>query len=314
MDGAAFGRYEAGCVLHQCLRGNLVDEQALEAVVRSGHIGGLGLDVGRAPDQMPSPHIAALPNCRGHAAYRRIDRPCDRLPGSGHARAGQSHSERPDPAGGCQRGALDQAAVGAHGPHRSGGTTMSEARGPVLQAPAHACDSGTILRPSRSDRPWKAGARWATVTAYRAVRQRLGFTRTIVVQPTPMAPTTTAPWTPSRPWVPMRAASRWWTPASPSWSWTSCTAAVSAARASRCSRRHPALGGAGARRWPDRRLRLRTFRYRWMVACCRSAKRSCAAALSRGNRPCGEIPRAGAGGPSRVPVAVAADRKRPMLV
>jgi D-3-phosphoglycerate dehydrogenase len=43
-------------------RGNLVDEAALEAALRAGRIAGCAMDVGRAPDQMPSPHLARLPN------------------------------------------------------------------------------------------------------------------------------------------------------------------------------------------------------------------------------------------------------------
>ena len=43
-------------------RGNLVDEAALEAVLVEGRIGGCAMDVGRAPDQMPSPPLARLPN------------------------------------------------------------------------------------------------------------------------------------------------------------------------------------------------------------------------------------------------------------
>jgi D-3-phosphoglycerate dehydrogenase / 2-oxoglutarate reductase len=39
-------------------RGNLVDEAALEAALNDKRIAGAALDVGRAPDQMPSPHLA----------------------------------------------------------------------------------------------------------------------------------------------------------------------------------------------------------------------------------------------------------------
>ncbi len=43
-------------------RGELVDEAALEVALRQGQIAGCAMDVGRAPDQMPSPALAALPN------------------------------------------------------------------------------------------------------------------------------------------------------------------------------------------------------------------------------------------------------------
>src|SRR5204863_8042154 len=40
-------------------RGNLIDEAALAAALDERRIAGAALDVGRAPDQMPSPHLAA---------------------------------------------------------------------------------------------------------------------------------------------------------------------------------------------------------------------------------------------------------------
>jgi len=43
-------------------RGNLIDEAALAAALREGRIAGCAMDVGRAPDQMPSPELARLPN------------------------------------------------------------------------------------------------------------------------------------------------------------------------------------------------------------------------------------------------------------
>ena len=43
-------------------RGNLVDEAALAAALSEGRIAGAAMDVGRAPDQMPSPDLARLPN------------------------------------------------------------------------------------------------------------------------------------------------------------------------------------------------------------------------------------------------------------
>ena len=56
----------AGCsrsaYLINVSRGNLIDEAALEAALSEGRIAGCAMDVGRAPDQMPSPHLARLPN------------------------------------------------------------------------------------------------------------------------------------------------------------------------------------------------------------------------------------------------------------
>ena len=42
-------------------RGNLVDESALETALKKKHIGKVAMDVGRAADQRPSSHLAALP-------------------------------------------------------------------------------------------------------------------------------------------------------------------------------------------------------------------------------------------------------------
>src|SRR4029077_13193781 len=42
-------------------RGNLVDESALEQALDAGLIAGCALDVGRAPDQMPTPRLARHP-------------------------------------------------------------------------------------------------------------------------------------------------------------------------------------------------------------------------------------------------------------
>lgn len=43
-------------------RGGLVDEQALEQALTQGWIAGAVLDVGRQPDDLPNPRLAALPN------------------------------------------------------------------------------------------------------------------------------------------------------------------------------------------------------------------------------------------------------------
>ena len=48
-----------GAYLINVSRGNLVDEAAVEAALDSGHLAGCAMDVGRAPDQMPTPRLAA---------------------------------------------------------------------------------------------------------------------------------------------------------------------------------------------------------------------------------------------------------------
>jgi D-3-phosphoglycerate dehydrogenase len=55
-------RMQRSAYLINVSRGNLVDEAALEEALRAGAIAGCAMDVGRAPDQMPSPHLARLPN------------------------------------------------------------------------------------------------------------------------------------------------------------------------------------------------------------------------------------------------------------
>ena len=51
-----------GAFLINASRGNLVDEAALEAALDAGHLGGCAMDVGRDPDQMPTPRLAARPD------------------------------------------------------------------------------------------------------------------------------------------------------------------------------------------------------------------------------------------------------------
>ena len=59
MNDAAFARMKRGAFFINVSRGNLVDEAALARALDEGHIAGCALDVGRAPDQMPTLALAA---------------------------------------------------------------------------------------------------------------------------------------------------------------------------------------------------------------------------------------------------------------
>ena len=62
IDAAAFARMKPSAFFVNLSRGNLVAEAALAEALSDGRIAGAAMDVGRAPDQMPSPALAALPN------------------------------------------------------------------------------------------------------------------------------------------------------------------------------------------------------------------------------------------------------------
>jgi D-3-phosphoglycerate dehydrogenase len=62
INEAALARMQTHAFFINLSRGNLVDEAALAAALRERRLAGAAMDVGRAPDQMPSPALAALPN------------------------------------------------------------------------------------------------------------------------------------------------------------------------------------------------------------------------------------------------------------
>jgi D-3-phosphoglycerate dehydrogenase / 2-oxoglutarate reductase len=59
MNTAAFAQMQPHACFINLSRGNLVDEQALAAALDAKTIAGAAMDVGRGPDQMPSPELAA---------------------------------------------------------------------------------------------------------------------------------------------------------------------------------------------------------------------------------------------------------------
>ena len=62
MNEAAFARMRRDAFFLNLSRGNLVDEAALERALDDKRIAGAAMDVGRAPDQKPSLHLARRPD------------------------------------------------------------------------------------------------------------------------------------------------------------------------------------------------------------------------------------------------------------
>jgi D-3-phosphoglycerate dehydrogenase / 2-oxoglutarate reductase len=75
MNDKAFARMKKGALFINVSRGDLVDEAALAAALASGHIAGCALDVGRAPDQMPTPALAARPGMLATPHVAGLTRP-----------------------------------------------------------------------------------------------------------------------------------------------------------------------------------------------------------------------------------------------
>jgi D-3-phosphoglycerate dehydrogenase len=61
IDADALTRMRSGAILVNVSRGELLDEAAVTDALDSGRLAGLAMDVGLAPDQRPSPELAARP-------------------------------------------------------------------------------------------------------------------------------------------------------------------------------------------------------------------------------------------------------------
>ncbi len=61
IDADALALMKPGAMLINVSRGELLDEHAVAAALDTGRLGGLAMDVGRAPDQRPTPELAARP-------------------------------------------------------------------------------------------------------------------------------------------------------------------------------------------------------------------------------------------------------------
>ena len=62
INAHALAGMRRGTILVNVSRGELIDEAAVAEALDSGHLGGFAMDVGRAPDQRPSPGLANRPD------------------------------------------------------------------------------------------------------------------------------------------------------------------------------------------------------------------------------------------------------------
>lgn len=94
IDARALARMKPTAYFINAARGQLVDDEALLQALEAGRIAGAALDVGRAPDQMPTPalarhprviatpHIGGLtPQATGHQALETVAQTSDILQG-----------------------------------------------------------------------------------------------------------------------------------------------------------------------------------------------------------------------------------------
>ncbi len=184
IDAAAFATMRRGSFFINAARGELVDDAALLAALDAGHLGGCALDVGRAPDQMPTLALARHPLRHRRAAHRRAHARGDRAPGARDRRPAEAPARRRDAARRRQRGARPPLARAADRRPRLAAASSHERAGRAGTRARATATCTSTRTPTRSRRPRPSSRRTRRSAAYRAVQRELGLQRTVVVQPT----------------------------------------------------------------------------------------------------------------------------------
>ena len=176
IDAGAFAAMKPGAYFINASRGELVDEQALSEALDTGRLAGCALDVGRAPDQMPTPALAAHPRVIATPHVGGLTLPAVEHQAARDGRSARRAARRKRAARCRQRGACLAAGALAHGRGRYRGGRAMRPDTPTGR-PADACDchihiydDAYPLAPTATFRPPHA-----PVDAYRRVQQTLGL-------------------------------------------------------------------------------------------------------------------------------------------
>ncbi|HTJ98000.1 MAG TPA: amidohydrolase family protein [Bordetella sp.] len=190
---AAFARMKQGASFLNLSRGELVDEDALEAALDSGRLRGAGLDVGRAADQKPSgrfinrPDVVVMPHVGGMTAQAREHQTMDTV------RQVAALAARQVPPGAVNAATASRLGRLGITPDRTGERGHKQASAPWSAGTERACltlPEGSVdchhhIYDNRF--PYAADTAMrlpdATVADYRLLQERLGLRRNVVVQP-----------------------------------------------------------------------------------------------------------------------------------